>query len=590
MRIRCIFSCGLIIFMGLFTACGGGGGGSNPIPVNDGPNVAPSSFYAAFNFNEIDLTWSPSIPVGIEGLRIYRASYNLSGTLGTYIKMAELPVSALAYNDVQLQEQIKYNYRLCFVKNNIEGPYANVDSRWIGLLPPIKLVTTAGTNQATLTWTNVSVHATNIVVNRKFSDGALGGNWIKYATIPATATSFVDNNLLSGFYTYQLTSIAGSDLSSGPEANVWVLDSENPFHLTSQIINAPSNGVRWWTRNAVGNWFMLDELGIVYIPTGQQSWNQILLPNSITGYAQPGIRLDTSGFPHIIYYTRTGSDAQPMIITHAWYDGVTWKSEEIARRTLLRVTGISIIGFDVADSGAIHAFWNLGDGALGNHIEYATNESGRWNFSSIISSKINLASSSVHLVSIKISKDGTIYLCAPIAAIGIGEQILVYSRQYGQSWNEELVPLAPNQIAAGYNPVTLLPVNSGGFDLLYYNNESNNIFEDVMCLSKRQGLWGQPDLIVSRGFSGNAPKLWGATTKDGTRTVVGVDMPAPGYLQNNLESSMLLFTRDSNNLWTRTTLTNSGRSESEVNYLLDFDNFNHFYALNTVALAFFLEH
>ena len=331
----------------------GGGGGSSPNPVPSGPTAAPTEFYATLNFSEINLTWSPTIPSGIESIRIYRASYDANNIIGTYSRIAEIPITTSSFTDTQLQELIKFNYRVCYVKNNLEGPFASAESFYIGLLPPIQLTISAATNSATLTWRNLSTHATNIFINRLFLDGAQGGQWTQIASIPATSTNFTDSNILSGHYIYSLSCSNGLYPAVGPEVSTWVLDTENPLHLTSQIIKSPGIGNRWWERNPSGDWVVLDELGTIYIPTAQQSWKKINLPTPITGYANPGLRLDSSGKPHIMYYTRTGSDADPMIITHAWYDGSNWKSEEVARRTLRIVSGISIMGFDVTSSGVV---------------------------------------------------------------------------------------------------------------------------------------------------------------------------------------------------------------------------------------------
>lgn len=589
MRKQNIKSILFAIVISIIIACGGGGGASTQSPVSSGPNVAPTNFSAIFNYTKIDLSWSTSIPPGIESLRVYRASYSSSGVIGTHTRIAEFPVTSPSYSDSLLQERIKYNYRLCYVKNNIEGPYATIDTFWIGLFPPSNFVINSGTHQTHLTWINKSSNATNIIINRKFSNGNQGNYWTQYKNLPATATSFVDQNILSGLYTYQLSVTDGSDVSSGPEVNAWALDSENPLNLSSEIIKTPVPGGRWWARSPLGNWVVLDEGGLISVPNGTNSWNQFNLQTPITGFAQPGIRLDSNGHPHLIYYTRTGSDAAPMIITHAWFDGSSWKTQEVARRSLLMVSGISIIGFDVTTSGVVHVFWQLGDGPLGNHIEYATNEGGPWKFSSVVSNVIDLNASSVFYVTINAAQDGTIYLCVPTIAQGIGCQVLVFSRRINQSWVEELAPLSPGQVVTT-NSVLLLPISASAFDLLYYKNQPNNADTDLMCSSKRDGLWGQPELIASRRSSGFAPKIWGAVTKDGSRTAAGVCIPDPTSLYSNLTSSMLLYTRGIDKHWAKTTLTNSSKTELEVNYLLGFDTSNRLFALSINDLVLFAEH
>ena len=282
------------------------------------------------------LSWQPRNDV--DGLLIERAE--TGGSTAQWTVVATIPPPGASYVDDKVQEARTYSYRLSWVQGGARGvgtlPYVTV-----GLRAPTGLIAVPGVETVQLGWQNASALATEVVIRRA---AGLGGGFssTELAHLPPTAASYTDVGVATGIYTYTVEPRAGGG-SSGGGASVGVatLPPAGSGSWDTTVVPFPAMAFGYPPNSQAA----LDDTDRVLgfgVDTGlvgsdQPAWLPHALPNA-QGFAQPYFLLDQAFRPHLVYLRNTVQGTSMNAVVHDWFDGTSWKTEEMAR---LVVTGFA---------------------------------------------------------------------------------------------------------------------------------------------------------------------------------------------------------------------------------------------------------
>ena len=137
---------------------------------------------------QINLTWTTN-STNEEGYEVDR----MLGSSGTFVPIAYLPAGSNSYSDTGLMQSTAYTYRVRatnFVANSAYSNQAAVSTSTPPATPSNAHTTAISTTSISLAWQNNANNATAI---RVFRNPGGSGTYIFIASLPPTATSYVDN-------------------------------------------------------------------------------------------------------------------------------------------------------------------------------------------------------------------------------------------------------------------------------------------------------------------------------------------------------------------------------------------------------------
>jgi titin len=158
-------------------------------------------------------------------------------------KVADLDDSATSYDDSGLTEDSDYQYRVVALVNTAESDPSSAGSVTTPLTAPDSLVATSPTaTSVSLTWTNHSSAATNIVIERNEN----GGGWSTLTTISSSLATYTDTTATEGLpYQYRIHATkAGNASATTMAADVTTIPSA-PTSLSASAFSTTEIDLAW---------------------------------------------------------------------------------------------------------------------------------------------------------------------------------------------------------------------------------------------------------------------------------------------------------------------------------------------------------
>ncbi|MBK9796562.1 MAG: hypothetical protein IPP58_08675 [Holophagaceae bacterium] len=268
-----------------------------------------------------------------------------------------LPMGTTKFVDTGATEAAYNWYRVTYRKGQ-ESVTTNIGSGWVPMLPATNLQVVPKVTGVTLSWQNQSHLGSSIQVYRTSDLDAKSPQDGLVATLPATANSFDDVDALPGFYTYFVRTVGPSGdlvVSFGLPAQVPSAPGQPGFSTALQTL--PVGTHRVLAPN--GQWVFGDHSGlsdIRVILRGAVDWEVRDFPGS-TRTANSWLRVDGQSRPHVAYLKDAPDASGKRTLVHAWLDGVTWHSEDVATRLFSEAFVERRLTFNLDAAGAPHFVW-----------------------------------------------------------------------------------------------------------------------------------------------------------------------------------------------------------------------------------------
>jgi len=236
----------------------------------------------------------------------------------------------LEYLDSEAPEDVNVMYRVTYSKGAVTGQGTSVVVQ-TALWGVGNLTATPGLEQVGLQWVNRSPRATSILIGRM--EGIDQVTFKDIAVLPPTATSFVDTQVPTGAYTYQVRVRRGEN-ASWPYADrsvnaVTLPYTRSSLSLIPSFIRLPGSDSA--VLRPDGDWLLGNASSYlrVILPSGE-TWSIQALGEG-GQVCNPGILSDAGGHPHLVVFRVLDPATSLAVLLHAWHDGTTWRSEEMVR-------------------------------------------------------------------------------------------------------------------------------------------------------------------------------------------------------------------------------------------------------------------
>jgi len=193
---------------------------------------------------------------------------------------------------------------------------------------------------------------------------------------------------------------------------------------------------------------------------------------------------------------------------HAWYDGASWKTEEIARRVLSPGDATQVLRFDLGPDGTLHASWQAGpDPSKG--LEVAKRVGGSWQLENV--SLALGAPYQVRWVDHFLAGDDA---GEPHLAVVQWDHTLLHVHRVSGAWTAEVVPAGAVSVLWGdYAGVRLL---AGGGKVTVVHAPTNP-GSTVAVVEWTADGWGSPTTVATIVTSG---RFEADRSSDGARVAV----------------------------------------------------------------------
>ena len=498
----------------------------------------PMALVSALDTNpeQVSLTWTRGSTANT-GTRLERAPLTSGGPSSAYVLLADLAADATSFLDATAAEASSYQYRLRHTTGSVLGMEVTSASPVTALRTPTDFRTQSGVGSVHLQWTNRSTAATSIAILRV--DGGLAPTPppATVAVLGPGVTSFQDQTLAAGSYTYSLELRAGSQTRQTPSLPGYSLPAAgwagSQLFLPAFVRTMGKDG-RWygWENGyGTGQTTLYQSSGSGWVTHG--------FPPGTWSLLDPGVQVDDLGRLHAAYAWRDPAlQNGPLELRHAWHDGSSWQEETVVTRNAMNFSNNRAPCFGVAGDGTPHLLWSSYDSGNNGILEYAVKEGGAWSLHTITSSAW---SSLIYVgaMAFQVAPDSTAYLALGLPSNHVSTgQLLLQRRPSGGPWSEELVP-APGIQADSSSSLVLLPTSATQVDLLF------NVWEwpetsgtpwHITALRKSGGSWGPPTVIYQLPTSGSQPQLSAAMSASGSRMATP-QWPAIVHLQDPLSGT-----------------------------------------------------
>lgn len=321
---------------------------------------------------------------------------NTPGAMGAW---SELPavLGDTSFVDPDLSSYLDgavYEYQVSLRAGKEWSGYGEAGSDCAKPLPPTSVSAVAIPGGLRISLTNASTWANRFDIRRNTALGESASVDAYFGPPPPVGVPvyFDDLGVTPGAYRYALQAEYEDVLYGGgwvsPEVDAWVLSPPpDDWGLKSRLVQVspgtfaarlPSGDF------AVGFGAFTDAdnpFSYHYYLTSDQSLLQ--LPFSALS-SPPGVALDVDGHPHSVYLVPPfpPSPSDDSVIVHAWYDGRSWQSEEIARRA-----SILLDAFDFGLDGVLRVTWGS-EYTVSSNPELATLTNGSWSIETIGSTEL----------------------------------------------------------------------------------------------------------------------------------------------------------------------------------------------------------
>ncbi|QSE97268.1 reprolysin-like metallopeptidase [Fulvivirga lutea] len=267
------------------------------------PPANPTNLTAEIEgLDQINLTWNDNS----NNEENYVIERSIQNNLN-YVVIATLESESTIFEDINLNLDNEYFYRVKAINSGGSSGYSNEVSALLLPLPPASptnlIAEAIDLSQISLSWVDVADNEDNYIVERSVGEN---NNYVEIASISANSTSFDDDNLgelTEYFYRIKAINTGGeSDFSNEASASTLVLSVSN--NLADEVIISPNpfEGIL----NIELNENKQEVDLIIYDSRGQK----IVAPKVV---ANSKISVDLSSYPNGIYLIRLSSASETQI-------------------------------------------------------------------------------------------------------------------------------------------------------------------------------------------------------------------------------------------------------------------------------------
>lgn len=522
-------------------------------------------FNSAVNGAEgIDLKWTNNSSVA-DTLTLERGTSSDNGVTWTWSVIPAVSFGSTAYLDTQAPEGAYIFYRVTYSKGALTAQ-ASSYSLSTSLKAPTALVATPMVEGVSLTWENHSAGATEVVVMRA-SDLSSYPSYQAVAHLAPTATSYQDLLLATGFYTYRVEARkASTSATSSLPVQVATLPAPGSLSLLAPAIKAmppslmgalDSNGAWTFAQNINYSTYQ------IATPSGT-AWVSNPLTNA-SALVEPMLQLDSQDRPHTVYLRKVMQGSEEVAITHAWFDGATWRTEEVARRILSGSSPSGGITFTLDGADGLHLAWHKGSYSASG-LEYAYKDlDGTWKTESL--DVVTPAPTS--LGSFRLTTDAS---GVPYFLLGTWQEIFLLQRQGPNQWQWEKVPTGTASTSS-YDAMDLLISYRGDLHVFFTRThqpfDSAN-YSDLCDIRKAGGAWTPIQVVTTTGLTSSTAATYFARSLKSDRIAI--------RFQGSSGQQLLTLDQDT---WSTLLL---GPSDGNRPYL-GFDKNDKFYLLQKVGYS-----
>jgi hypothetical protein len=424
-------------------------------------------------------------------------------------------------------------------RGTLVSGYSESVSCKLPIRPPDEVIADVASNGVALSWRSLSGLATGFQIERSELDAARHpGAWAPIGSVSRTLGfdfNYADMGASVGkAYGYRVTTVASADRSEGRETATLVLGAP----LLETKIRLP---VAFMVTDALGHYaYYMSPQGlppdVVRFTWGDgQTWTSMDVAGfASAGFVQiypPGIKLDASGLPHVVY-PRPQASGGGVQIVHGWPDGTQWREETIAVRGPI-ITFSSTQTFDLDTSGTPLIVW-VSDGKL----ETAGKRAGAWEVTSLAT--IYPDASAIQTSYVFADQAGTAHLL-------MGERNAIRHLQPQQGvWTSEALPVPPLNLSI-YSRV--LGVGRDPDHLAVFFQTPGAALSSTVpnCLRKTPSGWGAVENLATLPFTGAFWDDLVALSPDGRRLAL--------LSQRGDRSTAHVFRSDDGGPWSETIAT-----------------------------------
>ncbi|MBI1751526.1 MAG: hypothetical protein HY014_17045 [Acidobacteria bacterium] len=421
----------------------------------------------------ITVSWSNNSAVA-DTLKLERGVVNASAT--TWTTIPSVTFGTTSWIDGSAPEGASYTYRVTYSKAQ-DSASATSYAVSTPMAAPGQPAATPLVEGVRLNWTNPSQAATEVAVMR--ASGL--DNYPSYqqvALVPAGTTSYTDQPLATGYYTYRLENRkTGTSSTYSQPVQVVTLPPQNGLSISPTILGLPQADTL--RRTSQGAWVLSApyQYNIQVREPAGSNW-ATYSPSSAQSWSAPYFLLDSHDQPHLVYTRQVTQGTSEVALMHAWRQGAAWQTEEVARRALYSSTGTNGFTFALDASDRMHLVW-LKTGGTAADLEYAIKGTdGTW----IIESPVNFTTQS-SLGTYKLVVDPT---GQPHLFIGAWQEIYHLTRSSG-TWTKESIP------ATGFSV--------GWYDYMGCSASAPDTYA-VLMMRSHQPYDGKSDLVMLRKQAG----------------------------------------------------------------------------------------
>jgi hypothetical protein len=287
-------------------------------------------------------------------------------------------IGVTEYLDQDLAEHQFQAYRVTYSKG-ADSAQASLAGVQVVLAPPQLVGLTPRVHGVSLAWANRSQASTDVLVYRAQGLDAVNGvNSVRpVATLPPTATSYEDDNLLPGGYTYWVGNRSGFNNSLSLPLSTQALPAPGEPSFTSSLVTLPLLEAGVLTR--AGAWHLGQRRNPLTIVSPAAGGWTTLAPS---GNAEGGgafLQLDAQDRPHVVYVQDSASGSGVKNICHAWFDGLAWLTEIVAERPFYGVSREVQLTYALDAAGSPQIAWLTGTSSYAFDLEVAHKEAnGAW--------------------------------------------------------------------------------------------------------------------------------------------------------------------------------------------------------------------
>jgi hypothetical protein len=495
----------------------------------------PSELAVHAQLEDVALSWTQGSSVA-EQLQVERAVWDF-GTyqLGPYQAVATLPASATSWRDTTTAAPgVAYSYR---ISNEATHEGAQILSLAVEqmadstttLSPPAGLQAEVVPEGIQLTWTPTSRNATVQHIERTDADADA---YFVVTTLASAATSYLDSSTAAGGYRYRVAADVGySGWAESIETTVFVAPAPGPWGLVQDLMHVPFGD--GYARDASGTWWIARHWtnGGPSWPADTGAWTETASGWTVERFGggveylvEPGIAVDGSGRPHVLWLKNPDPESRLLELWHAWRGGGTWNEEAVAQRVFSSGNVGYMAQLALDGSGAVHVIWEATEdvgSTMVTHREHATNAGGSWAIDPIPMSSVDTTRSLSMRLSV--AGDGSVHVgVLGWIPVSDGCGLLHVWKPAGGSWTEEVVPTPALEC---FDQAQLIARGAEDVDVLYTERPPSNVPAPFDFQARTAAGWGSPQSLGERDPWGGSvlPRL--AVSPDGTRRAALLGFP-----------------------------------------------------------------